>query len=257
MDFSFITDDTQRQKAETEYKSSIDQMKVDFGTQIATEIEKATSGLKTNHDKLLDEKKKLQDKYKNITDPEEALAAIKLLNENEDFKMIRDGKFEEVISKRLQTTREEYETKLTDLQKNFDNESMKAIRFESNFKDTIRDLRMKEAASAAGILPSAFEDLLNRGRKLFTVADDERNIEARDNKGHLVKVDDKILTPEIWIEQLRKTSPHFWPGSKSGSLNSNSDATDLEHAIADAANRNDTKEFNRLRDLQKKNKTGK
>ena len=251
--FEYIEDLDLRKKATDEFNSNLDAIKVDFGKQITVEVEKATSGIKANHDKLLDEKKKLQEKFKGITDPEEALKALSLVNDNEDFRMLKDGKFEEVIAKRLSTATQEFETKITELNDKLSSNEMTATKYKSLFADTVRDLRIKEAALATGIFPNALDDILNKGRNIFSVSDDEVSVEARDSKGHLRKTtDDKILTVDAWIESLRKTSPHYWPQSKGGGLNPGTDSNDLNAMIADAAKSGNTKLFRELRAKQKK-----
>jgi hypothetical protein len=253
--FEYIENLELRQKATDEFNASIDSIKVDFSKQINIEVEKATSGIKANHDKLLDEKKKLQEKFKGITDPEEALKALSLINDNEEFRMIRDGKFEDVIQKRLSSVSTEYETKIAELNDKLSNHEMTATKYTSLFKDTVRDLRVKEAAIAAGVRPSAIDDILNKGRNVFTVADDEKSVEARDSKGHLRKTaDDKILNVDLWIDSLRKTSPHYWPESKGGNLSSGGDQNDLQAMIDDAAKRGDSDLYRKLRAKQRAEK---
>lgn len=253
--FEFIEDVELRQKATDEYNASIDSVKVDFSKKIETEVAKATEGLKINHDKLLDEKKKLQEKFKGITDPEEALAALAMINDNEDFKMIKDGKFEEVIAKRLSAVTTEHEQQLADLKAKLENHEMSATKYKSLFTDHTRDLRIKEAALAAGILPSALEDVMNKGRNIFTVGEDEKSVEARDANGKLRKTeDDKILTVDLWVDSLKKTSIHYWPPSKGGNLNPGGDPNDLSEQIADAAKSGNQKLFRELRAKQKAGK---
>lgn len=250
--FEYIENLELREKATQEFNAGLDAIKVDFTKQIGVEVEKATSGIKANHDKLLDEKKKLAEKFKGITDPEEALKALALVNDNEDFRMLKDGKFEEVIAKRLSTATQEFETKIVELTDKLSNHEMTAVKYKSLFADTVRDLRIKEAAIATGIYPAALADILNKGIGIFSVADDETSVEARDSKGHLRKTtDDKILTVDAWIESLRKTSPHYWPQSKGGNLIPGGDPNDMAAMIADAAKNGNTKLFRELRVKQK------
>lgn len=253
--FEYIEDLEVRQKAIDDYQASVDSIKVDTQKQIQIEITKATEGLKVNHDKLLDEKKKLQEKFKGITDPEEALKALAMINDNEDFRMMKDGKFEEVIAKRISSVTTEHEEKVKALKDQLDNLEMSSTKYKSLYTDHTRDLRIKEAALLAGILPSALEDVLNKGRSLFKVGDDEKSVEARDSNGKLRKTeDDKILTVEAWVESLKKTSIHYWPASKGGNLNPGGDPNDLNEQIAEAAKNQDQTLFRKLRAKQKTGK---
>src|SRR6056297_228768 len=116
--FDFIEDPALREQAEGVVKAQIDEVKSGMQDQIATAVSEATAGLKENHDKLLDEKKKLQKTYENITDPEEALQALKLINENEEMKLLAEGKFEEVVEKRLSEKTGVFETQINELETN-------------------------------------------------------------------------------------------------------------------------------------------
>lgn len=256
--FDFIEDPVARQKAIDEHNAGIDNIKVDTQNLIKTEVEKATSGLKQNHDKLLDEKKKLQERFKDIKDPDEALAALAMLNDNPDLKLIKEGKLEEVISKRVSESSAEFEERIKTLSDQLNEKELSSTRYQSLFTDTVRDMRLKEAAITAGVLPTAIVDILNRGKEIFTVAEDERNVEARDKNGKLKKINDTtILTAEVWIETLRKDSPHFWPQSKGANLNPGKEASDLEAQIAEAAANKNTKLFRELRNKQKALGSGK
>jgi hypothetical protein len=255
MPFDFIEDVELKSKVVGEFDTLAATMKDELGKQMQIEIDKATAGLKTNNQKLLDEKKKIQDRFKDINDPEEALKALKLINENEEFQMIRDGKFEDVIQRRLSTTTTQHEEAVKELQTKFETTEMSATKYKSMFQDLIIDNHLKSAAAKAGILPAALEDVLNKGRNLFSVAEDERSVEARDHNGKLRKTEDeKVLTPENWIEGLKRVSPHYWPASRSAEFSpgGGGSADDLEIRIQAAAKSGDAKLFRELRDKQRK-----
>ena len=253
--FDYIEDPDLRQKAIDEFTTSLEAEKSTFTTTLQSEIDKATSGLKASHSKLLDEKKKLQERFQGITNPEEALQALKLISENEEMQMIRDGKFDEVVQRRLSTKLTEFEEQTKELNTKLEMNEVSSAKYKGMYVDLIIDNNIRKAAAKAGVLPAALEDVLNKGRNLFSVADDEKSVESRDHNGKLRKTEDeKVLTPENWIEGLKKTSPHYWPLSQSAGFipGGGGSSDDLEVRIEAAASAGNTKLFRELRDQQKK-----
>lgn len=249
MDFSFIEDEALRAKAVEEYNASKAEMENKFNGM----LQEATTGLKSKNDELLAEKKKLQERFKGITNPEDALEALKFITENEDVRMIKEGRLDEVIERRTSTLKSDYEAKIGELSSTLETERKKGQQYESLFKTKMVEDALRDAALAAKVRPTAVKDIVLRGMGVFALSEDNTTIEARDGRGKLLKTaDEKILNPILWIEGLKTEAPHFWPDSESARFDSNSgDAEDLERKIRAAADKNDTKEYRRLRALQR------
>lgn len=256
MDFSFITDPDTRALAEDNYKAEQAKMQEQTQKMISDAIEKETSGLKKNNQKLLDEKKKIQETLKNFdgVDPKAAKEALKLLSENEEMMMLKDGKFEEVIEKRLSGIRSEHEEELQKVMAELDGHRSGLEKYQTLYSSKMVDDAIREAALKAKVRPEAIEDILNKGRQIFKLGEDEMSVEARDKDGRLRKTEDeKILTTANWIESLKTQSPHYWPQSKGANFDPDfSDMDDLDRQIAQAAAANDTQLFRKLRDKKRK-----
>lgn len=251
--FDFIENQELRERVESEFKLSSETLKGELAESIKKDFEKETDGLRKSQQKLLDEKKKIQEKYAKISDPEEALRALQLINENEDFQMIRDGKFEDVIQRRVSTLTTQHEEAVNELNQKLETFEFDSAKYKSMYTDVIIDNNLRAAASKAGILPAALDDVLNKGRTLFSIAEDERSVESRDKNGKLRKtLDEKVLTPENWIESLKQTSPHYWPASRSAEFGpGGSGGDDLEAQILAAAKSGDSARYRKLREKQK------
>lgn len=76
------------------------------------------------------------------------------------------------------------------------------------------DGEIRQAAAKAGLIASAVEDALYRGRQVF-VLDAEGEAIARDAEGKpVLGKDGKMpLTPAAWLESMREAAPHWWPPS--------------------------------------------
>ena len=250
--FEFIEDEALRTKVTEEFnngvKSQIDEVKNSLQEEFNTNIE----GLKTKNQELLDEKKKLQQKFEGIENPEDALEALKLVTENEEIKLIKEGKFEEVIERRLSGVKSEHEEEIGKLLDQIKETSTSAEKYKGLFESKTIDDALRDAAGKAGVEGHAIEDVLNSGRLIFSVGEDG-SVEARGRDGKLLKTeDDKILSPGNWIEERKTVSPHWWPRSESGGFNPDlASMDDLDRKILEASQRGDSKEYRRLRDKKK------
>lgn len=250
--FDFIEDQEVREQAEGVLKASIEEVKGSLQDDIAAAVSEATKGLKENHDKLLDEKKKLQKTYEGITDPQEALEALKLINENEEMKLLKEGKFEEVIEKRLSEKTGEFETQIGELSTKNKEAVERADKYQTLYENKLVTDAIRDAATVAKVEPHAVADALLHGQAVFSVAEDG-TVEARGKDGKLLKDEDgKVLTPSLWIESRKKVSPHWWPKSEGGDLNPGEDYESIDAQMRRAADKGDTALYRKLKEKKKK-----
>ena len=250
--FEFIEDEALREQAEGVVKAQIDEVKSGMQDQITAAVSEATKGLKENHDKLLDEKKKLQKTYEGITDPQEALEALKLISENEEMKLLAEGKFEEVVEKRLSEKTGVFETELNALQASNQEAVQRADKFQGLYENKLVTDAIRDAAAGAKVEPHAVADALLHGQAVFTVAEDG-SVEARGKDGKLSKDEDgRVLTPALWIEGRKKVSPHWWPKSEGGDLNPGEDFESLDAQMRRAADKGDTALYRKLKAKKQK-----
>ncbi len=215
-DFKFITDADLREKAENEHKIDIDQLTIDLTNSAKTQIEEAVTGLKTKNAELLNEKKTAQDALKlwDGMDPKDVKTATEFYDKNKDAEFLRDGTVEELIEKKTSQLTSDFETQITELTTNLEAAKSHGSNYQSLFEAKTIDDGVREEATKAGMLPTAIEDAVMRGRSVFSL-DENKLIEARDSEGKLAVTEDKlVLTTKNWIEGLKTTSPHYWPGSK-------------------------------------------
>ncbi len=252
MDFSFIEDADQRAQAEKTYEAEMKAVTED----IDGKISEAVAGLKTKNDELLGEKKTIQEKlqkFADIKDPEEAIKALKFINESEEAQMIRDGKFDELLEKRTSTMRLEHENAVTELADKVAELTDGKTKYKGLYQTKIMDDALREVATKAGVRPEAVTDVLLRAKTMFSLGADG-SVEARDANGKLLKNDDgNVVTPSVWMEGLKEVSPHYWPssegsGARGGNITGDADTTDRLAALAKSG---DMKGFRELRDKMK------
>lgn len=176
--------------------------------------------LRAHSAKLLDEKKGLKgtlDKFGDL-DPEKFAALVKQLDGSEEARLLAEGNIDEVVNKRTERTRLEAESKLAELQKQLESKDSAVTTWQQKYNESVANQQLRIAAEKAGVIPSAIDDVLARANGVFKV-DDKGNLEARDSDGNLVTVGSKPLNPDLFVESLKNTAPHYWPVSQSGGAN--------------------------------------
>lgn len=175
--------------------------------------------LNNKNKELLNEKKNLQQamaKFEGF-DIEEHKRLMEVIGKSEEAKLIAEGKVDEVISKRTEKYRLDMDQKLEELQKERDSlaENYSSLSTASKRKDI--SVTMTQEATKAGVAPTAVSDIIDRALKVFTV-DDDGTVIARNSDGEIITKGGKPLTPEVFMSDLKKSAPHFWPSSVSGNL---------------------------------------
>lgn len=251
MDFSFITDPEQRQVAETNYAKAQEEV----NKTIETKIAEATFGLKTKNEELLTEKKKIQATLKDFEnlDPAAAREALKFLEENEDAKLIKEGRISELVDKKTTSLRTQHEETVTKLSQDLNENKKNASFFKEKYETKVISDGLRDFAVKAGVRVEALDDIILRGKSIFTL-DPHGNLEARGQDGKLIKTeDDKILSPDLWVEGLKKVAPHYWPASKGlDAFRGDPGTPEYDTALAEAASKGDMVTYRKLRDKKKK-----
>lgn len=228
-------------------------------TTAATDV--ATAEFEEKRKTLLDETKAAKEavkKWKDF-DFDNVSKMMAAFGESEEAKLIADGKWEEVVEKRINKQKAEWESSKVELSDAITTVTAERDSYKSMYENKLTDIQIRAAAEKASVIPTAIDDIVTRGLIIFAV-DSEGNLEARDAKGDLMKTESGILlTPELFIEGLRESAPHYWPPSEgSGGEGSKTGADGKKLSIhqqkADAAKRGDMTEYDRLTAVQKKNK---
>jgi hypothetical protein len=255
-DFTFIEDSELREKVENVHKLEVDDLTVNFSNKLKSEVEDAVTGLKDKNSEILGEKKKLQEAIKAYEglDAKAAREAMEFFEKNKDAEFLKDGTMDDLIEKKVSALKSDHEATMGELSSKLEETSTQAKSYKNLYESKVIEDALREAALAAKVRPEALTDIILRGRGIFSL-DANKNVEARDAEGKLAKTgDDKVLTTKNWIEGLRETSPHYWPGSEGagafGGTPGSSD--DLTARLKDAADKGNMKEYRRLRALKNK-----
>jgi hypothetical protein len=183
-------------------------------TAIAAAVDAATLGLKNKNTELLGSLRTTKSELDGFKTQFEGLDidAVKgLLNkvgQDEETRLLAEGKLDEVISKRTERLRTDYDKQLAAEKSRAD----KAEAFAAKYSDKVLADSIRAAAIKAGALPEAAEDIILRARGTFKLSEDGEAI-ATDQDGEVVYGKDgkTPLSPLEWAESLRETATHLWP----------------------------------------------
>ncbi|HAV5501201.1 hypothetical protein ABLU05_12740 [Acinetobacter baumannii] len=222
-----------------------DEIKVDLENPeikaaIQAAVDEAVKGLKDKNAELIKDKKELKDELGSLKSKVDGLDldAIKVLldksNQDEESKLIAEGKIEEVIQKRTEKMREEHEKLLKAEKERAD----KAETYANKFRQSVIQGQIVQAAVEMGALSEATADIAFLAQSQFSLDENGKAV-AIDANGEVVigKDGSNPVTPKEWVEGLRENKPYFWPKANgSGSPGSGtsikkwSDYTEAERA---------------------------
>lgn len=129
-------------------------------------------------------------------------------SQDEETRLIAEGKIDEVFNRRTERFRSDVDKQL----KAKDDEIGRHV--EANKKLAGRALSdaVLQAASKAGALPEAMEDIVQRARAAGWTVNEDGDVVAMDGDEPVLGKDGKTpLTPSEWAESLRESAPHLWP----------------------------------------------
>lgn len=150
-------------------------------------------------------------KFGNV-EPTEVEKALQLKQQLEDKKMIDAGKVDELVeqktAQRTENLKKDLETRLTAAE-------TRALAAETQLSTLLIDNAIQLAATKAGVLPAAMEDVISRGGKIFKIQDGK----ATPMKGGNIiygKDGNTPLSMEEWLEELKSKSAHLFEQPEGG-----------------------------------------
>ena len=141
------------------------------------------------------------------TKPEDAVKAIKRVEELEAQVDKDKGKFEELLNKRTETMKKEYEGKLA-------TKDTTIGETRTQLKTLKIDQAIQEAGGEFGLRQGAAPDLIARGRAMFDL-DDAGNIISKDAEGvQRYNGAGEPLAPKDWVQTQTKEAKHLFDESQ-------------------------------------------
>lgn len=175
------------------------------------------SALKKERQMLRDTEQALSElkgRYEGI-DPVEVKTMKERLEGLRDKQIYDDKGLEALVNDRTARMQEAHRIKVVDLTKELDAERSTRQRGEMQLRHQQLETHLRQAAVDAGVPPHAIPDAVGRMNHVFTDLNDAGTPVARAATGELQYGRDALqpLTPREFLEGLKQTAHHLWPGS--------------------------------------------
>lgn len=185
-------------------------------------VKEATSGLAANKDEILAEKKALQEQFASMQeqwkglDPQAVRTIMNRLENDEEAKLLAEGKTDEVFERRTERLKADHAKQLAAFEAKIAELETSAATSADRVKRLTVEGGIRQAAAALNVVPSAFEDALARAMSVFNV-DDEGKLHAADTDGGTIYgKDGKPISPSEWLESMKEKAPHWFPAPSGG-----------------------------------------
>jgi len=175
------------------------------------------AGLKAKRDELLGAQSKLKEQLQQFEgiDPARARHLESVLSENEEAKLIADGKIDELISKRLSREQATWQSQIEQR----DTEAQQLRQQIEGLQGATINSGIATAAQKAGLAPTAIEDAqLLAGHAGWKVED---GVPVLRKGEEVVRGKNGPITFEEWLESQRDTRPHWFPTPKGSGAQGN------------------------------------
>lgn len=148
-------------------------------------------------------------------DPAEYAKMKKLmeqLEKSEEAALLKEGKFDEVVEKRVTTMKATYDRQVAEMQKALEAATQTASMYKSRYSDMFITNTITEAVNkVASPRKSAISDIINRARSVWSV----------DENGQLVGKDlfnkkGQPMNVEEWATALVADAPHLFESAQGG-----------------------------------------
>lgn len=216
---------------------------------VESAVAEATKGLATNKQKILDEKKELSDKLAALTkqwegmDPEVIKNLVDRMNNDEETKLIAEGKIDEVVERRIDAYKKDAEARITAATSKLEEYETSTNALTNKLHGMMLNDGVRQAAAGAHIRDTATQDAIARAKNVFSVDGDK--LVAKDADGNpLIGKDGKSpLTMGEWLDSQREGAPHWFndpegaPGSGSKDKGGQSAGGTFTLTRAEAADR--------------------
>lgn len=182
----------------------------DIQAQIRAAVEKEVAGLKAKNNELIGTNKSLKENLTQFDgiDPQAVRAILAKFASDEEAALIAKGDIDTVLNKRTERMKSEYDKQVQAAKK----EAERLAAANAKLSDRALSEAIMKAASKAGALPEAMEDIVYRARAAgFRVNADGEVVSMNGDDIVLGKDGKTPLTAIEWAESLRDNAPHLWP----------------------------------------------
>lgn len=184
---------------------------------IQDRIEAEVSGLKKKNSELIGAEKKLKEQMAQFEglDVENLKNLQKQMQENEEMRLLAEGKTEEVVARRVDLLKRDYEQQLQARDGKISEYENALKQKEENLRKLVVDGTIREAYVQMDFEPTALADTIRNARDVF-IMDESGKVVPRDENGNILFAKDgkSTLDAQSWLELQAERKPYLRRPSK-------------------------------------------
>lgn len=190
---------------------------------LAAEGVEDVSGLKSALKKERESREAAEKAVKDVSkqwegmDPKEMRELLDRIEGDEDMKLIKEGKYDQVFAKRTEKLRIDHQKQLD--KQAADNKTALdlAVKRTAQYEQRVLENHLRQAAIEVGIHPQAVRDALFQGRAAFVLDENGNAVQKQEDGTIVIGKDGKSpFSPKEWLESMRAEAPHWFPANGSG-----------------------------------------
>lgn len=182
-------------------------------------VAEQVAGLKNKNDELLGKLKDSTEKAKQFEgyDPEQVKNLMNRLQTDEELKLITEGKVDEVVTRRTENLKKDYQSQIDALQAKLGEHEGVIKSKEERLAELVIDGQVREAYVGLDFEPAALDDVLRLARSVFIMNENGAAV-PRDNNGQIIFSKDAKtpVSAKEWLENLAEKKTYLRRGSSGG-----------------------------------------
>lgn len=147
-----------------------------------------------------------------------ALEAKQQMQKLEEEGLLKDGKIDEVIERRISAFRKDLNSKMDAKEQAYQQAVKQAEQFKSQLAEAMINLQISGAVSeTASVRKGALDDVMHRARRTWSLDTETNELVPRDAKGEVMfGPEGSQMTPQEWAAMLVVEAPHLFEVQEGG-----------------------------------------
>lgn len=179
---------------------------------LQAEIDKTVAGLKKKNSELIEKEKKFKEQLSQFdgVDIEKVKNLQKQMQENEEMRLLAEGKTEEVVARRIELREKDWSQKFGNLESVLSEKEQMIAKLNDRLTGMVIDGQVREAYLSLDFNPKAMDDVISRARKVFVMDEDGKAV-PRDEHGNIIYGKDARtpISPRDWLENLAEEKDYL------------------------------------------------
>lgn len=188
-------------------------------------LDREVAGLKKKNSELIGAEKKYKEQMAQFEglDVEHLKNLQKQMQENEEMRLLAEGKTEEVVARRVELLKKDYEAQLAARDGKLQEYEGTLKQKEENLRKLLVDGTIREAYVGLDFEPTAMADTLRNARDVFIMDPETGKVVPRDEHGNIIfSKDGKTpIDAKGWLEMQAERKPYLKRPSKGSGAGGN------------------------------------